>query len=142
MIPRVDFYVLSDAGDGGKYIAACKLVNKAFQLGHRVYILTDGPDEAAQIDRMLWTYAAGSFVPHQVGAEPLATTMPVVIGHQEPPAGFDDVLVSLASEVPPFYTRFKRVAEVIGAEDADKQRARERFRFYREHGVPPQTHNL
>lgn len=139
---RVDFYLLSDADGDGKYVAACKLVNKAFQLGHRIYILTDSPDVSEQLDRMLWTFAAGSFIPHQVHAGRLDATLPVIIGHQEPPEGFEDVLVSLAPEVPPFYTRFKRVADIVGGQDTDKQRARERFRFYRDNGCPPQTHNL
>jgi len=154
---RVDFYVLSGAvfplarktdveGTANldvrnKHLAACKLIHKAYRLGHRVYLLTQNAGEAETLDQLLWTFAAGSFIPHQRG-DTSDPGVPVVIGHDAPPASFNDVLVSLAPEVPPYYERFQRVAEIVGGDDADKQRARDRFRFYRDRGCAPETHTL
>jgi DNA polymerase-3 subunit chi len=52
------------------------------------------------------------------------------------------VLISLASAIPSFFSRFGRVADVVGATEEAKQQARERFRFYRERGYSLQTHSL
>jgi DNA polymerase-3 subunit chi len=67
---------------------------------------------------------------------------PVVLGSEPPPTNFEDVLITLAAEVPECFSRFQRVAEVVGADLEEKAGARERFRFYRDRGYPPQTHNL
>jgi len=133
---RVDFYL----ANGDKHLAACKLVHKAFRLGHRIYLRTQDASETERLDELLWTFAAGSFIPHRRDAND--ARVPVVIGHEAPPESFNDVMVSLAHEVAPYYDRFQRVAEIVGAEDTDKQRARERFRFYRERGCSPETHTL
>ena len=139
---RVDFYLLNGADDGGKHLAACKLIHKVFRLGHRVYLLTETADEAGALDQLLWTFAAGSFIPHQRLAAAIDPRIPVVIGNDAPPEAFNDVMVSLAHDVPPYYDRFQRVAEIVGGDDTEKQRARERFRFYRERGCPLETHTL
>ncbi len=139
---RVDFYLLPDTEPNGKHLAACRLVHKAYRLKHRIYILTGDADEAANLDRLLWTFSPGSFVPHQIHAEPADPIAPVLIGHGAPPAAFNDVLISLAPEVPEFFTRFGRVAEVVGASEQERARARERFRRYRDRGYTVQTHNL
>lgn len=139
---RVDFYLLSAGDTDGKHLAACKLTHKAYRLGHRIYILTGGPEESERLDQMLWTFSAGSFIPHGLHVPPLDPTLPVVIGHTDPPDDVKNVLVSLAPQVPAFFDRFERVAEIVGASEEDRARGRERFRFYRERGHPLQTHQL
>jgi len=44
--------------------------------------------------------------------------------------------------VPAWFSRFTRIAELVGAAEDDKARGRERFRYYRERGYPLETHNL
>jgi DNA polymerase-3 subunit chi len=139
---KVDFYLLTRGGDR-RELFACRLAEKAFRLGHRVYLLAPDKPAALELDELLWTFSQGSFVPHAVLEQAAdADAHPVLIGHAEPPAVLHDVLVSLAPEVPPWFGRFTRVAELVGADDAEKARARERFRIYRERGCPPETHPL
>jgi len=139
---RVDFYLLNDTYQDGKDAAVCKLANKAFRLGHRIYILMPDPESAVRLDRLLWTFAASSFIPHRLNSDKKEGQLPVVIGDDPPPAEFEDVLVTLSDEVPDCFSRFQRVAEVVGNSNEDKQRARKRFRFYRDRGYALQTHNL
>jgi DNA polymerase-3 subunit chi len=54
----------------------------------------------------------------------------------------DDVLVNLASTVPAFFSRFNRVAELVGNDEAARAAARERYRFYQERGYTLNTHKL
>jgi DNA polymerase-3 subunit chi len=52
------------------------------------------------------------------------------------------VLINLASEVPEFFSRFERLIECVDHEESVKAAGRQRFRFYREHGYPLNTHNI
>jgi DNA polymerase IIIc chi subunit len=53
---KVDFYLLGSDGDSRERIA-CRLAEKAWRLGNRVYLLA--PDKAAAhaLDDLLWTSA-------------------------------------------------------------------------------------
>ena len=139
---RVDFYLIDPATDGSLDAAVCKLTHKAFRLGHRIYILTPDFTHAQRLDRLLGIFSAGSFIPHGLSPETTEADMPVLIGYDEPPAAYEDVLIQLAPRVPECFSRFRRVAEVVGGGDDDKARARERFRFYRDRGYALQTHNI
>ncbi|MEK7223495.1 MAG: DNA polymerase III subunit chi [Pseudomonadota bacterium] len=139
---RVDFYLLDDATEGGRNLTVCKLAHKAFHLGHRIYILTHDDESAQQFDRLLWIFSAGSFIPHGLGARRADADMPVLIGRDEPPPAHEDVLIQLTPQVPEFFSRFQRVAEVVHGSDGEKTLARERFRFYRDRGYALQTHKI
>ncbi|MFQ5545132.1 MAG: DNA polymerase III subunit chi [Acidiferrobacterales bacterium] len=136
---RVDFYLTHDIDPS---LAVCRLTNKAFRLGHQLYILTENSEQSVTLDRLLWTFNPGSFIPHSFYNADLDQEVPILIGEQEPPENWHDVLISLASAIPSFFSRFGRVADVVGATEEAKQQARERFRFYRERGYSLQTHNL
>lgn len=139
---KVDFYLLNADGDSTERIA-CRLAEKAWRLGNRVYLLAPDKPVAHELDELLWTFSQGSFVPHAVYANDSdAAVHPVLIGHNEPPAALHDVLISLAPEVPAWFSRFMRIAELVGATEDARVRGRERFRFYRERGYPLETHNL
>ncbi|MCR4347478.1 MAG: DNA polymerase III subunit chi [Sulfuricaulis sp.] len=139
---RVDFYLLNHAADGSQDAAVCKLAHKAFRLGHRIYILTPDSSHAQRLDRMMWIFSPGSFIPHGLSSNTTDADMPVLIGYDEPAASHEDVLIQLTPQVPECFSRFQRVAEVVSGADADKAQARERFRFYRDRGYTLQTHNI
>ncbi len=139
---RVDFYVLSAADAGARDLIACRLVEKAYKLGRKVYIHTESPEQARRLDDLLWTFRPGSFVPHTQHPAESEADVPVLIGHDAPPEHDSDVLVNLGAEVPAFFSRFERVAELVDQSAEHKQRARERFRFYRDRGYDLHTHNL
>lgn len=140
---RVDFYILPDAAPDGRERLACRLAEKAYRLGHEVYIHTAGPQHSAALDTLLWTYRAGSFVPHRcVEAAAEADGAPVLIGHAEPPAHSHALLINLAPEVPGFFSRFERVLEPVDQHEDHKRAGRERFRFYRDRGYALETHTL
>jgi DNA polymerase-3 subunit chi len=136
---KVDFYILKS---GSREYTACKLIEKAFSLGHRIYVHTESEDQAKKIDDMLWTFRAGSFIPHQHYQADSKQDAPIQVGSHEAPDIDSDVLVNLATEVPLFFSRFQRVAELIGADDTTKTQGRERYRFYKDRGYQLETHNL
>jgi DNA polymerase-3 subunit chi len=145
--PRVDFYVLASADPALRLRFACRLVEKAYLRDHRVRVRLDPGDEVGTFDSLLWTFADRSFVPHErLGADgstpapPLAPVAIVDSGTPAPEQG--DVLVNLAADVPAEYERYLRIVEIVDADGARRRLGRERFRFYREHGIQPETHGM
>lgn len=136
---KVDFYILSA---GSREHTACKLAEKAWGLGHRIYIHTASPAQARHMDELLWVFREGSFLPHERYQPGRDCNSPILVGSDEAPDTDSDVLINLANDVPLFFSRFLRVAEVIGADNGARHSGRERFRFYRDRGYPLDNHEL
>ena len=140
---RVDFYVLPDGADDGPLPTACRLCEKAAGAGKRVHVHAPDEDVAREFDRLLWVYKQGGFIGHErLGASRDADLAAVLIGGDEPLPSHCDVLMNLGAQVPPFFDRFERVLEVVAGDAAAKARSRERFKFYRDRGLAPETHRL
>lgn len=139
---RVDFYILPDADEDRRRVYLCRLVDKAYRLGHRVWIHVPAPELASALDERLWTFSQGSFVPHE-RAEPGEPDerCPVLLGGAEPDAE-RQLLVNEGSEVPPFFSRFERVAEVINQADESRRHGRDRYAFYRDRGYELHHHRV
>jgi len=142
-VTRVDFYVVPEAEDG-PLLTACRLCEKAVTAGKRVHVHAPDAAQAEHLDRLLWTYKQNAFIGHErVGEtteDPSLAT--VLIGSGEPRATHHDVLVNLAPDVPPFFSRFERVLEIVHGDDATRARSRERFKYYRDRGYTLETHKL
>lgn len=142
MAPQVDFYVLAGATERGRQALACKLAEKAYGLGHKVYLLAASGAEAQQLDELLWTFKQHSFVPHASYPPAPDETAPVLVGSATEPDWPAEVLINLTPEVPPCYNRMPRVVELVDQNAAVLKASRSRFRFYQEHGIEPVTHKL
>ena len=138
---QVDFYILTDEASTARALLACRLTEKAWKQGHRVYINTASPQQLADLDDLLWTFRAGSFIPHGVYTES-DTEEPVALGHASEPAGHNDVLVNLSDEIPAYFSRFERVAELVGPDEQERAAARERYCYYQDRGYTLNTHKL
>lgn len=113
---------------------ACKLAKKAFDGGRKLIVYAPDPGVAAEFDRMLWTFAQLSFVPHVRAGHALAAETPVVIAADDAALPHHEALLNLAAEPPPFFTRFEQLREVVGRDEDDRGRARERLKFYQSRG--------
>ena len=127
---KVDFYT----GSTDKLRTACQLSHKAMQNGMRVLLHT--PDESITnaLDKLLWHYPATAFIPHCRSHETAALGMPVVVGHQIETFPHSELLISLHTACPPFFSRFGRVIEIVSQDAEDARLGRERFSFYRDRG--------
>ncbi len=132
----IDFYTRVP----DRLAVASRLVAKAIAAHGSVRVLTPDPETTERLDLLLWTSPATGFVPHCRMDSPLANDTPAWIDHRLEHRGPAAVLVNLHPEPPPFFSRFERLAEIVGFEDAAA--ARERFRFYRERGYELRTHDL
>ncbi len=139
---QVDFYILEDERPGSRERLLCRLAGKAWKNGHRIHIHTASPEQSRQIDDLLWSHHDGSFLPHDLYRSDLDNPAPILIHHEFEPAYHADVLINLAPEVPLFFSRFERVAELINHEPVVRNQGRARFRFYKDRGYPLKSHKI
>lgn len=140
-MPRVDFYVLAGSDPHERLLFACRLAEKAFGRGHRLFVRAADAAQAAALDELLWTFRKGSFVPHRLHCA-AGPTAPVLIGTGAAPAEHREVLINLAPTLPEAFEHCARIAEPIDQSPAVLGASRERFRAYREHGCALETHRL
>ena len=137
---QVDFYVLPKDGSLTLAHAIGRIVDKALGKGHRVFIHVTDETEAANIQRCLWTFRAQSFVPSALLKE--HDKEPVAIGWTEPGLEHDDVLLNITGTVPGYFSRFRRLAEIVPQDEAKLVASRDAWRFYRERGYTLAMHEL
>ncbi len=137
---RIDFYLARPPGD--RLLLTCRLAEKAYAQGHRVYVHCADPQQADHLDRLLWSFRQGSFIPHALAAEAHPELDTLVLGADLPPEGSDDVLINLGVEVPAFFSRFERLAEPLDTTPEIQQAGRRRYAFYRDRGYPLAFHEV
>lgn len=141
-MPRIDFYVLPDQHDNGRALLACRLADKAYRLGHTVYLLAASETQAAALDDLLWTFRQDSFIPHERYPLAGAESSPVLVGAAFPAAINVQVLINLTDALPEGLEQFERVVELVDQHPDGLTKSRERFKQYRERGFNPETHKL
>lgn len=139
---EVDFYVLPGDTEQDRERFACRLADKAYRLGHRVFIHTASEQQTRQLDELLWTFQQNSFVPHCIYQDADDIPPPVVLAHDAEPHAGHQVLINLSGDVPLFFSRFERVAELINADNSTRERGRGRYTFYKERGYALRTHEI
>jgi DNA polymerase-3 subunit chi len=121
---------------------AARLVAKAYQAHGKVRVLTPDPATTDALDRALWLRPPTAFLPHCRVDNRLASETPIWVDHRDDHPGPAGVLINLQSSPPSFFSRFERLAEIVGLDDADVAAGRERYRYYRERGYELRTHKL
>lgn len=142
-MPEVSFYLLPSEAEAERYLFLCKLVEKAYRERHRVYILSATPEQARRLDDLLWTFRAGSFIPHQLySGVPPPLDNPVLIGTSGAPEGWRQTLLNLAEDIPETPNNYQRILEILDNSEICKQAGRERYRQYRQLGLKINTHDM
>lgn len=132
----IDFYTQVD----DKYELARRLCIKAHATRARLVLWLPDPASCQRLSRLIWSNPATGFVPHCPAGDKLAAVTPIILDCEAGPHPHDEVLINLRNEVPPFFSRFQRMIELVSAADEeDKQQARGRYRHYRDRGYEIRT---
>jgi len=142
-VPDISFYVLPTESSQERYLFACKLIEKAYRSGSFAYVLTDSIDQSQLIDDLLWTFRAGSFIPHQqyTGEMPEVDNV-VLIGSNNPPEKWLKTVINLSSETPQDFLKADRILEILDNSEVTKTWGRSRYRQYQLAGLEITTHKL
>ncbi len=121
-------------GAADRIQAAAQWLQQAWARREHVLVYAPDAEASARLDRVLWTQPQLSFVPHCFADSSLATETPILLTGtlDNPPQ--ERCLLNLANELPPTFSRFEHLVEIVSTDDADRLPARERFKFYRERG--------
>ena len=142
---QVDFYIVDSDLVDARLKIVCRIADKANDANQHVFIHGCSDVEAKKLDELLWTLSQGSFIPHKIVREGADTPAPepVIIGLNRGPLSERwDLMINLAAEVPEFFSRYKRVAEVVDSDATRRAQSRDRYRFYRDRGYTLNTHQV
>jgi DNA polymerase-3 subunit chi len=138
-VTRIDFHFNVDH----RVHYACRVTRKARAAGKRLVVYARSAERLAQYDSMLWTFSALDFLPHVYATSPLADATPILLALEPAAAPPSDVLLTLDDDAPPefaaLFGRYERVIEVVSRDEAERTRARSRFKAYKDHGFQPTT---
>lgn len=135
---QIDFY--TNVAD--RALTACTLAAKALARGVRMMILTVDDAHTQRVDALLWTQPATGFLPHCRAHHRLAPLTPIILDHVAEPVVHEQVLLNLRDDLPPHFSRFERLIELVSGDATDREQARVRYRFYRDRGYEIRTHDL
>jgi len=135
-VTRIDFYQIS----GDERAFACRLIDLVYRKGHQIYVHTSTEEQARTLDEQLWTFKEETFVPHALHSE--ALDVPIKIGFDHEPEEHQDVMINLSGQIPHFFSRFDRVAEVVPVDQNSRQAARENYAYYKERGYVLNYHKI
>jgi DNA polymerase-3 subunit chi len=140
---RVDFYILEESSASARLKLACRLAEKAYLAAQTALVWHTDASELKTFDEMLWTFMDGSFVPHDmIAAGATEGDTPVLLSAGTAPRASVDIIINLASDLPPCLSQTRRVAEIIDGDDTRRRAGRARFKAYRDLGIQPASHNL
>lgn len=139
---RIDFYLMASEQPQDRWLLACRLIEKAYYKGHKIFIFCDHQKDAEFLDELLWTFREDSFLPHNLQGEGPEPPPPIQIGFDQQPRGFNDILLNMAQQIPPFYTKFNRVIELVSNLETEKEQSRLHYKQYRASGCALYTHPI
>ena len=114
--------------------AAAALIGKAVMQKKAMLVYAPDAEIASALDRYLWTHPPTGFVPHVRNGSPLAAETPVLISDNLDSPPQNDRLVNLSAVIPPGFSSFTSVIEVVGQHDEERLAGRERAKFYKDRG--------
>ncbi|MDD5410008.1 MAG: DNA polymerase III subunit chi [Methylobacter sp.] len=140
---KVSFYILPSESQEERYLFACKLIEKAYRSGHFCYVLTDDEEQSKIIDDLLWTFRAGSFIPHQIYTGELPNFEKVIlIGSLNAPENWQKTLINLSSHCPQYFEQAERILEILDDSETTKEAGRNRYRQYQQSGMTLVQHDM
>jgi DNA polymerase-3 subunit chi len=122
--------------------AVAAWLGRAGSESRKVLVYVPAGESSEQLDRLLWTHQATGFTPHCRANDKLATETPIILAAELDAPPHDGCLLNLSDEIPPGFSRFQQLIEIISVKDEDRLPGRERFRFYRERGYPLENHDI
>ena len=129
-----------------KLAYSCRLLRKAYASGAKI-VVTGDVSSLEKLDHLLWTFSPTEFIPHCYAAadDLMDTTLassPLVLAASPKNSAHSGVLVNLGIAVPQEFERFERFIELVTQAEADRQLARERWKYYADRGYSIKRHNL
>lgn len=129
-------------GAADRIQSAAQWLQQAWGQRQAVLVYVPDTEQAHRLDRLLWTQPQLSFTPHCFADSPLAGETPILLTDRLETAAQDGCLLNLSNELPPTFSRFEHLVEIVSTDDGDRLPARERFKFYRDRGYAIENRDI
>lgn len=139
---RIDFYVLSATTLDARLDFACRLAETIHRKGYRLHVHLADEEMTQAFDERLWTFRPDAFVPHVRLDDQTLPPAPVTLGWQAPPAPGVEALLNLHPEIPEWFSRFERLAEIINQHQTVLAAKRACWQTYKERGYAVKAHHI
>lgn len=136
---QIDFYILASARSADAYAYVARLSQKVRNAGHTILIAVNHAEEAAAVSQALWSSLPESFLAHTPIDD---LNVGIQITDYDQCGEHHDVLINLRDQAPIFFSRFKRVLEVVSQNEKRLVASRQRYRHYVDNGYPLRRHHL
>lgn len=142
---QIDFHILQDTGVEARWLYVCRFIEKVERLGHQILVVVDTLEEAQELDDLLWSFKPESFIAHQIlGGDEEARVEITYLSNASAgiveASSHHDVLINLGSQIPEYFSRFARLAEIVIQEPKILENTRDHYRFYKQRGYPITQH--
>jgi DNA polymerase-3 subunit chi len=117
----------------------CELAEEFSLSGQRVLVMVQDDNQGVTLDRFMWTWKKGAFLPHvyQNGSVECHDEPVVIVAGEENPNGAQVLLMGAPCSME-FMRHFRHVVDFAEAFDEERlEVSRERFKEYRQHGFAP-----
>ena len=132
---RIHFYQISGGLEATPLLLS-QLITNALARRRDILIHVSDQNQAALIEPRL----------AQLCPAPLALTVdacrPVTLTCNQDPGHHHGLLINLAADIPPWFSRFERMAELVYDQPGLVADKRASYRFYRDRGYPLHFHAL
>ncbi|MBX9400099.1 DNA polymerase III subunit chi [Lysobacter sp. BMK333-48F3] len=141
-MPRADFYLIQSPRFREEPMRlVCELARKAHDAGLPTLILARSPEQAEQLDDMLWDMGEDAYIPHQIaGLDEDEEEADVLIAAPESDPALRPLVINLRDA--PVGEGFDRVLEVVPADDSARGPLRERWKQYQARGLALNKHDM
>lgn len=139
---RIDFYVQNQASQTAYERLICKITEKAWQNQHEIFLLCSNTEQLDRFDELLWTFSATSFIPHSPICDGDGDGKVVLLSSEKKTLRNYQVLINLTTDVPEHAGKFIRVIESTGYNEAMREDARKKYKYYKDRGYPIFTHEI
>ena len=133
MSSRVHFYNIENTPNSIKSI--CKIINKYYKKGHKIAVISDNDEVICSLDKDLWTFEQISFVPHcRIDNFDPDSSVLLLMKNQTDDNNYlrnFDVIMNLSDDLCDFEDKNKLYLEVVTSNDKQKDRARQKYKQYK-----------
>lgn len=138
---RIDFYVLQTASESERWQFARRLIEKALGQSHQLLVCADSEQQQHSLEDALLSQQPEVYIPFR-SIEAQDHGQPVVLTSGDDCAAQHDILINLGETLPPYFSRFQRMIEIVIQDEQILQQTRLHWSHLKDRGYPIHHHKM
>lgn len=144
-MPSATFFLVPEGTEDEQNRLICDKIADLYRKHKKLRVWAQDQQQAEALDELLWQQPCDAFIPHNLHGEGPATGAPVEFCWPQATSikarpGY--ALFNLADDIPVQAQQSQQLYDIVPADDAHKEIARERYKHYRARGCRMHTEPL